>query len=179
LEPFPHDPSDSDDEPFATLVPEPTEQVVENLELVEETDDRDKDDSSEDNYKVVLEASAMAASVEVIELDKHGKEVKKSINFKDKCWARFPPEEVMSNQDLIHAQRGLPFLNELFPLSKNHTLLEPSAHAFHGEILMQHQLQESLSEGMGWMRTAGSHCIRVGTFDVRWTLQRSRCHHSP
>jgi hypothetical protein len=30
--------SDSDDEPFATLVPEPTLQVVENLELIEETD---------------------------------------------------------------------------------------------------------------------------------------------
>jgi hypothetical protein len=34
--------ADSDDEPFATLVPEPALQVVDNLlELIEETDDSD------------------------------------------------------------------------------------------------------------------------------------------
>jgi hypothetical protein len=86
--------------------------------------------------------SSKAASIEVIEVNRHGKEVKKSVNFKDKCWACFPPSSklgiVMSNEDLMHAQRDfLPFLNELFPLSTEHSLLEPSAHAFHGEILMQ------------------------------------------
>ena len=152
--------SDSDDEPFATLVPEPTLQVVENLEHIEETDDSDTiyySDDNDDQVSVFLTKSSKAASIEVIEVNRHGKEVKKSINFKDKCWARFPPSSksgiVMSNEDLRHAQRDLPFLNELFPLSTEHSLMESSAHAFHGEILMQQRLQESISEGTSWMKT--------------------------
>jgi hypothetical protein len=91
-EPFPH-PSDSDDEPFATLVPEPTLKVVDNLELIEETDNSDNMYKSDDNNQVSVSSmdSSKAASIEVIEVNRHGKEVKKSIKFKDKCWACFPP----------------------------------------------------------------------------------------
>ena len=137
-EPFPH-PSASDDEPFATLVHEPTLQVVDNVEHIEETDDSDNTYKSDDNDRVSVSSmeSSKAASIEVIEVNRHGKEVKKSINFKDKkCWARFPPSSksgiVMSNDNLRHAQGDLPFLNELFPLSTEHSLMESSAHAFHG-----------------------------------------------
>ena len=75
--------SDSDDEPFATLVHELTLQVVDNLE----TDDSDNTYKSDGNDQVSVssmessKAASKAASIEVIEVNRHGKEVKKSINF--------------------------------------------------------------------------------------------------
>ena len=66
--------SDSDDEPFATLVPEPTLQVVDNLEeLIEETDDSDTIyySNDDDQVSVLSTESSKAASIEVIEVNRH------------------------------------------------------------------------------------------------------------